>query len=48
MEQAKRTVGLPPSHQIVFRGVQLVYGYGGPSVVKLATVMWSIGYGVLH
>ena len=42
MEQAIGTVGLLPVHQNVFRGVQIECGYGGPSVVKLATVM-SIG-----
>ena len=41
MEQAIGTVGLPPVHQIVFRGVQIECGYGVPSAVKLATVMWS-------
>jgi len=39
MEQAIGTVGMPPVHQIVFRGVQIECGYGGPSVVKLATVV---------
>jgi len=41
MEQAIGTVGLPPVHQTVFRGVQIECDYGGPSVVKLATVMCS-------
>jgi len=39
MQQAIGTVGLPPVRQIVFSGVQIECGYGGPSAVILATVM---------
>ena len=39
MEQTIGKVGLLPVQQIVFRGVQIECGYGGLSVVKLATVM---------
>ena len=39
MEQAIRTCGLPQVYQILFRGVQIECDYGGPSAVKLATVM---------
>jgi len=38
MEQVIGTVGLPQLYQIVFRGVQIEFGYGGLSAVKLATV----------